>query len=123
MSSQIEIPEELSRLRNEGKEHTVKFKELMVKKLTNNNLLILLREYGICKADFDKRNPSPAEILFSQHANGVARIPFQPLGEISEVGRKFLSEITEISGMAGHFGNTKGAESLWIDRRHYHRNP
>lgn len=38
---------EMDSLRMEGKEKTVRFKELMTKKLTNMNLLILLKGYGI----------------------------------------------------------------------------
>ncbi len=44
---QNEISKELEKLRNEGKTHSVKFKELMVKKLTNSNIIILFRAYGL----------------------------------------------------------------------------
>lgn len=47
VASQSEISKELERLRNEAKTHTVKFKELMAKKLINNNILILLKTYGL----------------------------------------------------------------------------
>jgi len=47
IASQSQIADELEKLRNEGKEKSVRFKELMVKKLTNVNTLILLRSYGM----------------------------------------------------------------------------
>ncbi len=47
VASQSEIHKELEKLRNEGKTKTVKFKELMVKKLTNNNMIIHFEFYGI----------------------------------------------------------------------------
>ena len=47
VASQSEISKELEILRNEGKTHSCKFKELMVKKLTNNNIIILFKTYGL----------------------------------------------------------------------------
>jgi len=47
LSSQKQASEELEKLRGEGKEKSVRFKELMVKKLTNINTLILFKSYGI----------------------------------------------------------------------------
>jgi len=47
LKSQNEIHTELERLRKEDKTKTVKFKELMVKKLTNNNMIIQFNMYGI----------------------------------------------------------------------------
>jgi len=47
LASQSEISDQLASLRNEGKEKSVKFKELMVKKLTNINTIILLKSYGL----------------------------------------------------------------------------
>lgn len=47
LSSQVKISEELEILRNQGKTNSLKFKELMVKKLTNNNVLILFKSYGL----------------------------------------------------------------------------
>ncbi len=46
--SQLDIISlELEQLRSQDKAKSVKFKELMVKKLTNNQILILLKSYGI----------------------------------------------------------------------------
>lgn len=45
--NQSEIANEMERLRNEGKTHTFKFKELMVKKITNNNTITLFKTYGL----------------------------------------------------------------------------
>jgi hypothetical protein len=47
LSKQIEISKELEKLRVEGKTHTVKFKQLLSNKLTNNNILILFGAYGL----------------------------------------------------------------------------
>jgi hypothetical protein len=47
LSKQIEISKELEELRVEGKTHTVKFKQLLSNKLTNNNILILFGAYGL----------------------------------------------------------------------------
>jgi hypothetical protein len=47
IASQSEISKELERLRNEDKTHSVKFKELMARKLTNTNFLIFLKTYGL----------------------------------------------------------------------------
>ncbi|MDD4403011.1 MAG: hypothetical protein PHI24_14485 [Desulfitobacteriaceae bacterium] len=47
LESQREIPKELQKLRNEGKEKTVTYKELMVKKLNTNHILTLLKRYGL----------------------------------------------------------------------------
>ncbi|NLW92389.1 MAG: hypothetical protein GXY34_12425 [Syntrophomonadaceae bacterium] len=47
MTSQKQISEDLEKLRGQGKEKSVRFKELMVKKLTNINTLILFKSYGI----------------------------------------------------------------------------
>lgn len=47
VKSQSEIHKELEKLRNEGKTKSVKFRELMVKKLTNNNMIIQFNMYGI----------------------------------------------------------------------------
>jgi hypothetical protein len=47
VSKQIEISKELEKLRLEGKTHSVKFKQLLVNKITNNNILILFRTYGL----------------------------------------------------------------------------
>lgn len=46
-TGQVRISEELEKLRSEGKEKSVRFKELMVKKLTNVNTMMLLKSYGI----------------------------------------------------------------------------
>jgi len=47
LASQDEISKELERLRNAGKTHSLKFKELMAKKFTNNNIIILFKAYGL----------------------------------------------------------------------------
>ncbi len=44
---QQKISEELEILRNEGKTKSVKFKELMGKKLMNTHVLTLFKSYGI----------------------------------------------------------------------------
>lgn len=46
-ASQIQISNELEKLRADGKEKSVRFKELMIKKLTNVNIIMLLKAYGI----------------------------------------------------------------------------
>ena len=38
---------ELENLRNDNKEKTVKFKELLAKKLTNNMSITILKRYGL----------------------------------------------------------------------------
>ncbi len=47
IASQSQIPKELEKLRNEGKTKTVRFKELMVKKMTNANIINLFKTYGL----------------------------------------------------------------------------
>lgn len=47
LSSQGEIVEELAKLRAEGKEKTVQYRELFTKKLLTNNVLAFLRYHGI----------------------------------------------------------------------------
>lgn len=47
VASQEEISKELEMLRNEGKEKSVRFRELFGKKLMNNNTLIMLKYYKI----------------------------------------------------------------------------
>jgi hypothetical protein len=46
-ANQIKISIELENLRSQGQTHSVKFKELMIKKLTNVNILILFRANGL----------------------------------------------------------------------------
>lgn len=46
-SSQIEVTAELEKLRNEDKTKSVRFKELMVKKLTNATMLSFFKNHGI----------------------------------------------------------------------------
>ncbi|MGI6331272.1 MAG: hypothetical protein ACOX1Y_05925 [Zhaonellaceae bacterium] len=41
------IPEELQKLREQGKEKSVKFRELLAEKLTIENILIMLKGQGI----------------------------------------------------------------------------
>ena len=47
VASQNKISEELEKLRNEGKTKSVRFRELMVKKMTNSNIIILFKTYGL----------------------------------------------------------------------------
>ncbi|PKM76658.1 MAG: hypothetical protein CVU90_11255 [Firmicutes bacterium HGW-Firmicutes-15] len=47
IASQIQIPKELEKLRNEGKTKTVRFRELMVNKMTNANIINLFKTYGL----------------------------------------------------------------------------
>ncbi|HBH11861.1 MAG: hypothetical protein XD91_1853 [Clostridiales bacterium 38_11] len=41
------IPEELAKLRNEGKEKTLRFRELMGQKLLNTSFISLLKQFDI----------------------------------------------------------------------------
>jgi hypothetical protein len=47
LAKQNEISKELEKLRLEGKTHSVKFKQLLVNKITNNNIMILFKTYGL----------------------------------------------------------------------------
>lgn len=47
IEQQREITKEMEGLRLEGKTHTVKFKQLLANKLTNNNIIILFETYGL----------------------------------------------------------------------------
>lgn len=47
IDSQSDIVEELAKLRAEGKEKTVQYRELFTKKLLTNNVLAFLRYHGI----------------------------------------------------------------------------
>lgn len=47
VAGQNKISEELEKLRNEGKTKSVRFRELMVKKMTNSNIIILFETYGL----------------------------------------------------------------------------
>lgn len=49
LAKQDEISNELAKLRLEGKTHSVKFKQLLTNKLTNNNTIILFNSYGLNK--------------------------------------------------------------------------
>jgi hypothetical protein len=49
ISRQEEISKELEKLRSEGKTHTVKFKQLLVDKINNKNIIILFETYGCDK--------------------------------------------------------------------------
>lgn len=44
---QNEISKELEKLRTEDKTHSVKFKQLLANKMTNNIILILFESYGL----------------------------------------------------------------------------
>jgi len=47
LESQNEISEEMEKLRNECNTRSFKFKELMAKKITNNNIIALFKAYGL----------------------------------------------------------------------------
>ncbi|HAE42607.1 MAG TPA: hypothetical protein DCG34_06755 [Clostridiales bacterium] len=47
MNRETSIPEELAKLRNEGKEKTFRFRELMGQKLLNTSFISLLKEFDI----------------------------------------------------------------------------
>jgi len=47
VASQNEIPQEMQKLRDEGKEKSYRYKELMGEKLINSNILSLLKKYDI----------------------------------------------------------------------------
>jgi len=47
LSKQEELSKELEKLRLVDKTKSVKFRQLLTDKLTNNNVLILLKSYGI----------------------------------------------------------------------------
>lgn len=44
---QDETSKELEKLRLEGKTHTAKFRQLLADKLTNNNMIIIFKTYGL----------------------------------------------------------------------------
>lgn len=44
---QDETSKELEKLRLEGKTHTAKFRQLLADKLTNNNMVIIFKTYGL----------------------------------------------------------------------------
>ena len=46
ISKQNEISKELEKLRSEGKTHSVKFKQLLVNKMTNKDIIILFQTYA-----------------------------------------------------------------------------
>lgn len=47
IAKQSEISKELEKLRSEDKTKTVKFKQLLANKMTNNNILILFGTHGL----------------------------------------------------------------------------
>jgi len=47
IASQNRIPKELEKLRNEDKTKSVRFRELMVEKMTNANIIDLFKRYGL----------------------------------------------------------------------------
>lgn len=47
LAKQIEISEELEKLRGAGKTRSLKFKQLLATKMVNSNILIMLKTYGI----------------------------------------------------------------------------
>ncbi|CEG28839.1 hypothetical protein [Bacillus sp. B-jedd] len=47
LSQQLELEKELEKLRADDKTRTVRFKQLLANKLTNQNILIQLKTFGI----------------------------------------------------------------------------
>jgi hypothetical protein len=47
IGKQAEISAEMEKLRSEGRTNTVKFKQLLANKLTNNQILVLFESYGL----------------------------------------------------------------------------
>ena len=47
LAKQTEISQELEKLRAEGKARSVKFKQLLVTKMVNSNILIMFKTYGL----------------------------------------------------------------------------
>jgi len=47
IAEQNQISKQLEELRLEGKTHSVKFKQLLANKMTNTNILILLKKYEL----------------------------------------------------------------------------
>lgn len=47
ISKQSEISKELEKIRLEDKTHSVKFRQLLANKITNNNIIILFHTYGL----------------------------------------------------------------------------
>lgn len=47
LSEQLKLEKELEKLRAEDKTRTVRFKQLLANKLTNQNILIQLKTFGI----------------------------------------------------------------------------
>ena len=47
MNNQIQIPKDLETLREQGKEKTVRYKEMMAQKLINNHIAMFFEKYGL----------------------------------------------------------------------------
>ena len=47
MSSQMQIPLDLEKMRMEGKEKTVRYKETMAQKLINNSIVMFFEKHGL----------------------------------------------------------------------------
>jgi len=47
VAGQNKISEEMEKLRNEGKTKSVRFRELMGKKMINSNFILLFKTYGL----------------------------------------------------------------------------
>ena len=47
MISQAQIPLDLEKMRTEGKEKTVRYKETVAQKLINNSIVLFLEKYGL----------------------------------------------------------------------------
>ena len=47
MNSQAQIPKDLLALRTQGKEKTVRYKEILAQKLINNNIVLFFEKHGL----------------------------------------------------------------------------
>jgi len=47
MSSQTQIPLDLEKMRMEGKEKTIRYKEIMAQKLINNSIVMFFEKHGL----------------------------------------------------------------------------
>jgi hypothetical protein len=61
IADQADVARRLERLRDEGLSKTVRFRELMGRKLTNQYLLVLLKKHGIEPSGLPARKTDPTE--------------------------------------------------------------
>lgn len=47
LESQVKIPEEMEKLRGQGKTKSVRFRELMGEKMVKTNLISMIKTYGL----------------------------------------------------------------------------